>query len=69
MTTAILSSMIRIDSSSPLYKLAPRDITPSAQFEVIVSLEGTTPETGATIQTRTSYSPTVGTLEQQHNSH
>ena len=58
--------MIRIDSSSPLYKFAPRDINPNAQFEIIVSLEGTTPETGATIQTRTSYSPTVRILEQQN---
>ena len=55
----MMTFMIRIDSSSPLYKLAPRDINQNAQFEIIVSLEGTTPETGATIQTRTSYSPTV----------
>ena len=49
----------RIDSQSPLYTLAPRDFNQTAQFEIIVSLEGTTPETGATIQTRTSYSPNV----------
>ena len=39
----------RIDSSSPLYKLGPSQIR-EATFEVIVTLEGTTPETGNTIQ-------------------
>ena len=48
----------RIDSSSPLYTIAAKDLS-KAQFEIIVTLEGTTPETGATIQTRTSYMPQV----------
>ena len=46
----------KIDSSSPLYELAPRDFQ-TMQFEVILTLEGTTPETGNTVQTRTSYLP------------
>ena len=39
----------KIDSSSPLYDLSPKDLQ-TRQFEVIISLEGTTPETGNTIQ-------------------
>jgi len=46
----------KIDSSSPLYEYAPRDFQ-TKQFEVIVTIEGTTPETGNTVQTRTSYLP------------
>ena len=48
----------RIDSASPLYTIAAKDLS-KAQFEIIVTVEGTTPETGATIQTRTSYMPQV----------
>ena len=39
----------KLDSSSPLYNLSPKDLQ-AKQFEIIVSLEGTTPETGNTIQ-------------------
>ena len=39
----------KMDSSSPLYDLSPKDLQ-TRQFEVIISLEGTTPETGNTIQ-------------------
>ena len=46
----------KIDSSSPLYNLNPRDILDS-QFEIILTLEGVTPETGNTIQVRSSYLP------------
>ena len=46
----------RIDSSSPLYSLSPRDIL-DTQFEIILTLEGVTPETGNTIQVRSSYLP------------
>ena len=46
----------RIDISSPLYAVAPRDLQ-TLQFEIILTLEGTTPETGNTVQTRTSYLP------------
>ena len=46
----------KIDSESPLYNMNPKDLT-SAQFEVIVTLEGVTEETGNTIQARTSYLP------------
>jgi len=46
----------KIDSCSPMYDLAPRDLQ-TLQFEVILTIEGTTPETGNTIQTRTSYLP------------
>ena len=48
----------RIDSSSPLYTLTPSSLS-KGTFEIILTLEGTTPETGATIQTRTSYMPQV----------
>jgi len=46
----------KIDESSPLYSLAPRDFQ-SKQFEIIVTLEGVTPETGCSVQVRTSYLP------------
>ena len=39
----------KIDASSPLFELSPKDLQ-AKQFEIIVSLEGTTPETGNTIQ-------------------
>ena len=42
----------RIDHSSPLYSVSPRDLTSAsaAQFEIIITLEGTTPETSSTVQ-------------------
>jgi len=46
----------KIDWRSPLYTMAPRDLQ-SWQFEVIVTLEGVTPETGCSVQARTSYLP------------
>ena len=46
----------KIDESSPLYNMSPRDFQ-SKQFEIIVTLEGTTPETGFTVQVRSSYLP------------
>ena len=42
----------KIDASSPLFELSPKDLQ-AKQFEIIVSLEGTTPETGNTIQAST----------------
>ena len=39
----------KIDQRSPLYDLSPKDLQ-TRQFEVIISLEGTTPETGNTVQ-------------------
>ena len=45
----------KIDSDSPLYDLSPKDLQ-TRQFEVIISLEGTTPETGNTIQVTLLYS-------------
>ena len=47
--------IVRIDEMSPLYDLAPRDIL-SKQFEIIVTLDGTTQETGNQIQVRTKKS-------------
>ena len=41
----------KIDEDSPLYDMNPRDIL-SSQFEVLVTLEGVTEETGNTIQVR-----------------
>ena len=46
----------RIDQDSPLYELGPEDLL-NSQFEIILTLEGITPETGNTIQVRTSYLP------------
>eukprot|EP00092_Neocalanus_flemingeri_P101433 GFUD01129691.1.p1 GENE.GFUD01129691.1~~GFUD01129691.1.p1 ORF type:complete len:448 (-),score=102.64 GFUD01129691.1:27-1238(-) len=46
----------KIDDSSPLYQMSPRDFQ-SKQFEIIVTLEGVTPETGCSVQVRTSYLP------------
>jgi len=46
----------KIDESSPLYSLAPRDFQ-AKQFEIIVTVEGVTPETGCSVQVRTSYLP------------
>jgi len=47
----------KIDWRSPLYTMTPRDLQ-TWQFEVIVTLEGVTPETGCSVQARTSYLPT-----------
>ena len=41
----------KIDSDSPLYDMNPRDIL-SSQFEVVLTLEGVTEETGNTIQVK-----------------
>ena len=46
----------KIDKSSPLWELSPKEIQ-SRQFEIILTLEGCTPETGTTVQARTSYLP------------
>jgi len=46
----------KIDENSPLYEFSPRDIL-SKQFEIILTIEGTTQETANTIQVRTSYLP------------
>ena len=46
----------KIDEESPLYELNPRDILKS-NFEIVITLEGVTEETGNTIQVRTSYLP------------
>ncbi|CAJ0564377.1 unnamed protein product, partial [Mesorhabditis spiculigera] len=46
-----------IDKESPLYEYAAHAL-PSAQFEIIVLLEGIVESTGMTAQARTSYLPT-----------
>ena len=43
---------MQIAPGSPLWEMSPTDIL-SAQFEIIVTIEGTTPETGNTIQVPT----------------
>uniref|UniRef100_A0A914WWI5 Inward rectifier potassium channel C-terminal domain-containing protein n=1 Tax=Plectus sambesii TaxID=2011161 RepID=A0A914WWI5_9BILA len=45
-----------IDAESPLYEYASKEL-PSAQFEIIVLLEGIVESTGMTAQARTSYLP------------
>ena len=47
----------KIDKKSPLYYLAPKDLTQD-RFEIVVLLEGTTQSTGQMTQARTSYMPT-----------
>merc|ERR550532_2765125 len=47
----------KIDEESPLYEFSARDISSKMQFEIILTMEGITPETGNTIQVRTSYLP------------
>jgi len=46
----------KIDADSPLWEMSAREIG-SNQFEVVLTMEGTTPETGNTVQVRTSYLP------------
>ena len=41
--------LFQIDNESPFYTMTPRDIL-AAQFELVVTLEGVTEETGNTIQ-------------------
>ena len=45
-----------INEESPFYEMTPREIL-NEQFEIVVTLEGVTEETGNTIQARTSYLP------------
>jgi len=46
----------RIDEASPLWSVSPTDLI-TEKFEIILTMEGTTPETGNNIQIRTSYLP------------
>ena len=40
----------KIDEESPLFEMSARDISSKKQFEIILTMEGITPETGNTIQ-------------------
>ena len=42
----------KIDEKSPLYNMSARDIAEHT-FEIILTMEGITPETGNTVQVRT----------------
>ena len=46
----------KIDEKSPLYNMCARDIAEHT-FEIILTMEGITPETGNTVQVRTSFLP------------
>lgn len=46
----------KIDPDSIFYEMTPRDFL-TQQFEILVTLEGVTEETGNTVQARTSYLP------------
>jgi len=46
----------RIDEASPLWSVSPTDLI-TEKFEIILTMEGTTPETGNNLQVRTSYLP------------
>ena len=43
---------IRIDENSPLWEVSPIDLL-TETFEIVLTMEGTTPETGNNIQVRT----------------
>ena len=43
------------DEESPLYEISARDISSKMQFEIILTMEGITPETGNTIQVNCLY--------------
>ena len=38
------------DEESPLWEISARDLTSKMQFEIVLTMEGITPETGNTIQ-------------------
>ena len=40
----------KIDEDSPLWEISARDLTSKMQFEIVLTMEGITPETGNTIQ-------------------
>ena len=40
----------KIDEESPLWEISARDLTSKMQFEIVLTMEGITPETGNTIQ-------------------
>ena len=44
----------KIDSDSPLWEISARDLTSKMQFEIVLTMEGITPETGNTIQVEPS---------------
>jgi len=46
----------RIDENSPLWEVSPEMLL-TENFEIVLTMEGTTPETGNNIQVRTSYVP------------
>ena len=55
MTSGLISSFkihFLPDEESPLYEFSARDISSKMQFEIILTVEGITPETGNTIQVR-----------------
>ena len=45
-------SYIRIDENSPLWEVSPVDLL-TETFEIVLTMEGTTPETGNNIQVTT----------------
>ena len=51
-TLSILLWLSRIDKTSPLWNLSPRDLL-NSNFEIVVSLEGSIEATGSTTQVRT----------------
>ena len=44
-----------LDEESPLWEISARDLTSKMQFEVVLTMEGITPETGNTIQVNCKY--------------
>ena len=42
----------KIDEESPLWEISARDLTSKMQFEIVLTMEGITPETGNTIQVK-----------------
>ena len=46
----------KIDADSPLWDMSARDLgSNTKQFEIVLTFEGTTPETGNTVQVKKKY--------------
>jgi len=50
-----------LDEESPLWEISARDLTSKMQFEIVLTMEGITPETGNTIQVKHSFEPVINT--------
>ena len=58
----------KIDEESPLFEMSARDISSKMQFEIILTMEGITPETGNTIQVSHTHNSS-SSHDHDHNHH